>query len=310
MYPDDMNFECLSSLNNSIKNNTSNQSYFDDEFSFDIKEEDYHYENDITSPLYQDSDEMYYDNFSSETFSSNFNSNSISPVSMSELENSTEKTKIYDYSSSIDQYFDNHSFSDDSHDVSLSKNRRKTNNYSTTSSKSIIRDNFKNSLSIVTTPTTSSSRNSSMSSLYKINQSSSPFTNKRKWDDIAIRENKISAQSGKKGPVVLTAEEVAVYKQEKFEIPLTFPLTQSQERELKKVRRKIKNKLSAKASRSKKKAELEGLKEALEYKNKIFAHFLECVRRNSLQREPLCEDCQDLIKCGQIPADKSIEEII
>ncbi|CEF60549.1 Cyclic AMP response element-binding protein A [Strongyloides ratti] len=305
MYPDDMGLECLLSINNTIKNNSSNQSYFDDDFSFEFKEDEYPYTNNIASPLYQDSDEIYYDNFSSETFSSNFNSSSISPVSMSELENSTEKTKMYDYSSSIDQYFDNHSFSDDSHDLSPSKNCRKSSNYFVTSSKSTIKDNFKSSLPIVTT---TSSRNSSMSSLYKINQSS--FTNKRKWDDIAIRENKISAQTGKKGPVMLTAEEVAVYKQEKFEIPLTFPLTQTQERELKKVRRKIKNKLSAKASRSKKKAELEGLKEALEYKNKIFSHFLDCVRKNSLQREPLCKSCQELIKCGQIPEDKSIDETI
>uniref|UniRef100_A0A0K0EGG4 BZIP domain-containing protein n=1 Tax=Strongyloides stercoralis TaxID=6248 RepID=A0A0K0EGG4_STRER len=305
MYPDDMGLECLLSINNSIKNNPTNQSYFDDEFSFEFKDDEYPYTNNITSPLYQDTDEIYYDNFSSETFSSNFNSSSISPVSMSELENSTEKTKMYDYSSSVDQYFDNNFFSDDSHDLSPPKNCRKSSNYSVTSSKSMIKNNFKSSLPIVTT---TSSRNPSMSSFYKINQSS--FTNKRKWDDIAIRENKISAQTGKKGPVMLTAEEVAVYKQEKFEIPLTFPLTQSQERELKKVRRKIKNKLSAKASRSKKKAELEGLKEALEYKNKIFSHFLECVRKNSLQREPLCKSCQELIKSGQIPEDKSIDEAI
>uniref|UniRef100_A0A0N4ZAZ3 BZIP_Maf domain-containing protein n=1 Tax=Parastrongyloides trichosuri TaxID=131310 RepID=A0A0N4ZAZ3_PARTI len=306
MYPDDMGLECLSSLNNNLlKNNPPNQSCFDDEFAFDFKEEEYHYANDNSSPLYQGSDEMYYDNFSSETFSSNFNSSSISPVSMSELENNSDKPKFYDYANSIDHYFDNRSFSDDSHNVSLSKIRRKSNNFSNTSTKNLMKDNSKNSLSTVSR---TSSTTSSMTSLYKVNPSSSPIINKRKWDDIAIRENKISAQSGKKGPVVLTAEELAVYKQEKFEIPVSFPLTQSQEKELKKVRRKIKNKLSAKASRSKKKAELEGLKEALDYKNRLFAHFLDCVRRNSINREPLCKECQELIKSGSIPADNILDE--
>uniref|UniRef100_A0AC35THZ1 BZIP domain-containing protein n=1 Tax=Rhabditophanes sp. KR3021 TaxID=114890 RepID=A0AC35THZ1_9BILA len=126
---------------------------------------------------------------------------------------------------------------------------------------------------------------------------------KRKWDTIQSRHKKISSQGNAFEQLNLTQEEMCVYDQEGYMIPVRLPLTKEEESQLKKVRRKIKNKLSAKASRNKKKLEMERLRLALKQKNKMLNGLINCVNNNLHQRTPFCACCKKMLTAGKAPFD-------
>uniref|UniRef100_H2XJF8 BZIP domain-containing protein n=1 Tax=Ciona intestinalis TaxID=7719 RepID=H2XJF8_CIOIN len=78
-------------------------------------------------------------------------------------------------------------------------------------------------------------------------------------DTAATRHTATSVLLPNFKPLVLTAEEQKLLKEENMTIPTDLPLTKYEERVLKKVRRKIRNKKSAMASRQKKKDYIGGL---------------------------------------------------
>ncbi|XKL69224.1 hypothetical protein PGB90_006993 [Kerria lacca] len=92
----------------------------------------------------------------------------------------------------------------------------------------------------------------------------------------------------------LTLEEQKLANKEGIKLPSHYPLTKSEERELKRIRRKIRNKISAQDSRRRKKEYVDGLEEKVKRTSAENAHLMKRIKNLENQKMTLVAQVRKL----------------